>query len=56
MLVYAIDMGADQNLDWHAAAASAIDWWIDAGVDASVDETPRDWLAAIVAPPPATRS
>eukprot|EP01035_Chromulina_nebulosa_P030113 gene30113-39986_t len=48
-------MGADQNLDWHAAAASAIDWWIDAGVDASVDEAPRDWLAAIVPPPPATR-
>lgn len=55
MLVYANDMGADQNLDWHAAAASAIDWWIDAGVDASVDETPRDWLAAIVAPPTTTR-
>lgn len=55
MLVYAKDMGADQNLDWHAAAASAIDWWIDAGVDASVDEMPRDWLAAVVSPPPAAR-
>jgi DNA polymerase len=55
MLVYANIMGADQNLDWHATAASAIDWWIDAGVDASVDESPRDWLAAIVAPPPAAR-
>lgn len=43
-------MGANQNYDWHSAATSAIDWWIDAGVDASVDETPRDWLAAIVAP------
>jgi DNA polymerase len=43
-------MGANQNTDWHSVAASAIDWWIDAGVDASVDETPRDWLAAIVAP------
>jgi len=43
-------MGANQNFDWHSAAASAIDWWIDAGVDASVDESPRDWLAAIVAP------
>ena len=55
MLVYADDMGADQNLAWHAAAASAIDWWIDAGVDASVDETPRDWLAAIAAPAPPAR-
>src|SRR3569623_1846141 len=43
-------MGANQNTDWHSVAASAIDWWIAAGVDASVDETPRDWLAAIVAP------
>lgn len=49
-------MGANQNYDWHSVAASAIDWWIDAGVDASVDETPRDWLAAIVAPPPAARA
>jgi uracil-DNA glycosylase family 4 len=55
MLVYAKDMGADQKLDWHAVAASAIDWWIDAGVDVSVDEAPRDWLAATVAPPPVTR-
>jgi uracil-DNA glycosylase family 4 len=43
-------MGAIQNTDWHSVAASAIEWWIDAGVDASVDETPRDWLAAVVAP------
>ena len=43
-------MGANQNYDWHSAATSAIEWWIDAGVDASVDDTPRDWLAAIVAP------
>lgn len=50
-------MGANQNYDWHSAAASAIDWWIDAGVDASVDETPRDWLAKVAAParPDATR-
>jgi uracil-DNA glycosylase family 4 len=45
-------MGANQNYDWHSAAASTLDWWIDAGVDASIDETPRDWLAAIVAAPP----
>jgi uracil-DNA glycosylase len=43
-------MGANQNYDWHSVAASAIDWWIDAGVDALVDETPREWLAAIAAP------
>lgn len=27
-----------------AAAASALAWWIDAGVDTLVDEAPRDWL------------
>lgn len=59
-------MGAAQNFDWQGAAASAVEWWIDAGVDASVDEAPRDWLtksappaaqpaaaAAVAAPPPA---
>jgi uracil-DNA glycosylase family 4 len=38
-------MGADQNLAWHALAASALDWWHDAGVDTLVDDGPRDWLA-----------
>jgi uracil-DNA glycosylase len=38
-------MGADQNLDWRAAAASALEWWRDAGVDVLVDEDARDWLA-----------
>ena len=38
--------------------ASALDWWREAGVDAIVGETPRDWLApatraAAPAPPPA---
>ncbi|VVT03196.1 Uracil-DNA glycosylase [Sphingomonas sp. EC-HK361] len=42
-------MGADQNLDWNRLAASALEWWRDAGVDALVDEPPRNWLA----PPPA---
>jgi uracil-DNA glycosylase len=28
------------------AAASALRWWADAGVDVMVDETPRDWLRA----------
>ncbi|HEY9554642.1 MAG TPA: uracil-DNA glycosylase [Allosphingosinicella sp.] len=27
-----------------AAAASALQWWADAGVDVLVDEAPRDWL------------
>ena len=41
-------MGADQNLDWNRLAASALEWWHDAGVDAPVDDAPRNWLA----PPP----
>ncbi|RDE06603.1 uracil-DNA glycosylase family protein [Sphingomonas aracearum] len=43
-------MGADQNLDWRAAAASLIGWWQEAGVEYLADESPRDWFAA---PPPA---
>lgn len=45
-------MGADQNFDWNQAAASALEWWRDAGVDANIDETPRNWLAR-PAPTPA---
>ena len=40
-------MGADLDISWQTAAASAIDWWREAGVDALVDEAPRDWLAAV---------
>jgi len=32
-------------------AQSAIDWWLTAGVDTLIDETPRDWLA-----PPAPKT
>lgn len=39
-------MGADQNLDWAAAAASALDWWRDAGVDVVVDDAIVNWLEA----------
>lgn len=39
-------MGADQQIDWSAAAASALDWWHDAGVDTLVEDAPRDWFAA----------
>jgi len=28
----------------HAAAASALQWWTDAGVDVLIDEQPHDWL------------
>ncbi|UVO49425.1 uracil-DNA glycosylase [Sphingomonas sp. SUN019] len=56
-------MGADQNIDWAKTAASALEWWRDAGVDMLVEDAPRDWLAAIpeaAAPvavaPAATRS
>lgn len=49
-------MGADQHIDWRTAAASALDWWRDAGVDASIDETPRDWLAVVEPPKPVARA
>jgi DNA polymerase len=46
-------MGADQNYDWAAAAASALDWWREAGVDVLVEDAPRDWLAPPVRVAPA---
>jgi uracil-DNA glycosylase family 4 len=45
-------MGADQNFDWHGAAASALDWWRDAGVDVVVEDAAFNWLA----PPPAPQA
>jgi DNA polymerase len=33
-----------------AAAASALQWWSDAGVDILVDEQPRDWLRPAAKP------
>jgi uracil-DNA glycosylase len=52
-------MGAEQH-DWRALAASALDWWRDAGVDTPVGDAPRNWFDAppapapmIAAPPPA---
>ncbi|MFL6733982.1 MAG: uracil-DNA glycosylase family protein [Sphingomicrobium sp.] len=39
-------MGGDlQNID-AAEAASALAWWLEAGVDLAVQEEPRDWLKA----------
>lgn len=35
-----------------AAAASALQWWADAGVDTFVDEQPRDWLRPKAKAPP----
>ena len=32
---------------------SALQWWLDAGVDVLVDESPRDWLRPSPAPVPA---
>lgn len=33
-----------------AAATSALQWWMDSGVDVLVDEQPRNWLKAKVKP------
>jgi DNA polymerase len=51
-------MGADQYHRWDELAASALDWWADAGVDVLVEEEARDWLArpalvAVASPTPA---
>jgi DNA polymerase len=37
-------MGADQKMDWAAHAASALDWWHDAGVDVTVEDAGFAWL------------
>lgn len=42
-------MGADQNHDWRASIASALEWWRDAGVDCEIDDSPRDWFARAAA-------
>lgn len=43
-------MGAEQHIQWQDAAASALEWWSDAGVDTLVEDELRDWFAA-PAPP-----
>lgn len=45
-------MGADQHLDWRAEAASALEWWQDAGVDVLVEDAPFPWLDAPTPTPP----
>ena len=42
-------MGGDNNGIGAAEARSALDWWLTAGVDVAVQESPRNWLAP--APP-----
>ncbi|GAA0731117.1 uracil-DNA glycosylase family protein [Sphingomonas japonica] len=46
-------MGVHQHIDRRAQIASTLLWWHDAGIDALVDDDPRDWLAPAVASPPA---
>ncbi len=43
-------MGGDSNHFSTAEAASALGWWLEAGVDAAVQEAPRDWLKPTPAP------
>ena len=38
-------MGRETVQDWRQTLSSALEWWQDAGIDALVDEEPRDWLA-----------
>jgi uracil-DNA glycosylase len=44
-------MGGEPVQDWQKLAASALEWWQDAGVDMLVEDEVRDWLART--PPPA---
>ena len=46
-------MGVYPQHDWQALAASALDWWRDAGVDTLVDDATRDWFAPATIPTPA---
>jgi DNA polymerase len=43
-------MGGDLHYNWNEAAASALDWWVEAGVDTLVDDDVRDWLARLPRP------
>lgn len=45
-------MGGDGTSIGAAEAASALAWWIDAGVDVAIQEDPRDWLKPEAPPPP----
>ena len=45
-------MGGEAGHIGLAEAKSALAWWLEAGVDAVVQEQPRDWLKPKPAPPP----
>ncbi len=50
-------MGGEMQAIDRGAAASLVGWWLEAGVDAAVSETPRDWLGRqkpLPEAPPAT--
>ena len=53
-------MGGDQSKIDRDATAAALAWWIEAGVDVAVSETPRDWLKsaapAVAMPQPPSES
>ena len=40
-------MGGDQSAIDRNATAAALAWWIEAGVDVAISETPPDWLKNI---------
>ena len=44
-------MGGEHDRLTAAEAASVIGWWIEAGVDVAIQETPRAWLGASAAQP-----
>ncbi len=45
MMVEDSDMGGEQGDLSREAAASLLGWWLDSGVDAPIQEAPRNWLA-----------
>ncbi|MEO5773288.1 MAG: uracil-DNA glycosylase [Sphingomicrobium sp.] len=49
-------MGGDLDHVDAATAASALAWWLESGVDAPVQELPRDWLKQASAPAPVEKA
>ncbi len=43
-------MGGEHDRLTAAEAASVLGWWIEAGVDVAIQETPRAWLGERRAP------
>ncbi|MEO5612473.1 MAG: uracil-DNA glycosylase [Sphingomicrobium sp.] len=48
-------MGGEEQGYSTADAASTLGWWLQAGVDVAISESPRNWLKAPVPPPPNVR-